>query len=338
VRVLHGVQEIAGQAALSALGLREIGVEARAYFPPHPFGYGLAPDYSPRAPGALRPAERLLDALRLARRFDVFHFHAAVSFVSPRLGHADVRLMRRLGRRVFVEFWGSEARIPSLEHARNPHYVNAYHEKDDENRARLQRWAELTGGHMVAADHSFHLHAGPYFPHIRVVRHRVDTRRIRSAPPRPDAKRPVVVHAPSSLAGKGTVFVREAVERLRGRGVALEYVEVHGKTQQEALEIYARADLIVDQLCTGGHGVFAAEAMAMGKPVVCFILPELVGTYPEGFPIINANPLDVAEVLEEWLVDGEARARRGEQSRAYAEREHDCRVVARRLVEAYLAE
>ena len=40
----------------------------------------------------------------------------------------------------------------------------------------------------------------------------------------------------------------------------------------------AKADVIVDQLRCGSHGVFAVEAMATGKPVLCYIRDELVET------------------------------------------------------------
>lgn len=339
-RVFHGVQEIAGQAALSALGLRERGCDASAYFRPHAFGYALPPDLRPTSGGRIAAAAgRALDAIRFAARFDVFHFHGGVSFVSPQLGHADVRLLRRLGRKVTVEFWGSEARALSVELRRNPHYVDAYGEGVNEqaNRARLQRWAELTDGHVVISDRSFHVYLEPFFPHIHVVHQRLDTRRFTPSLPSPDVRRPVVVHAPSNLAAKGTLHIRAAVEQLKSRGLDFDYVEVHGVTQSEALAIYARADLIVDQLCVGAHGLFAVEGMALGKPVICWTIDSLVETYPEGFPLINANPLTIGPVLEQWLLNPAERHRRGARSREYAERIHDCRVVADRLLTAYAA-
>jgi len=333
MRVLHGLVEVAGQAALSAHGLREVGVEARAWFEPHPFGYGIPPDLGPRLHGrAARAAERVWRLPGLLRRFDTFHFHAAASFIP---GNRDVPLIRRLGRRACVEFWGSEARLPRVEHRRNPFYVNAYHEDDAANLRRLERWAALSDGVAVMSDHSFDAHLLPLFSTVHVVGQRVDTRALAPVYPAPDARRPVLVHAPSNLAAKGTTFVRAAVERLHRRGLEFEYVEVHGRSQAEGLAEYRRADLVVDQLCAGSHGVFAAEAMSLGKPVVCYILPELEPTYPRGFPIINANPLTVEAVLEEWLQRPEERHARGVQSRAYAERVHDCREVARRLLRLY---
>jgi glycosyltransferase involved in cell wall biosynthesis len=336
MKILHGTVEIAGQAALSAHGLRETGYEAACFFTPHPFGYTLAPDFAPRGSHrVLRQLSRAWSFGRFAREYDVFHFHYGRTFLPEALKYLDAKVLKRAGRRVIVEFWGSDVRLPSVEMSRNPHYVNSYKEEDETNQARMREWAKVTDGNVIVSDHAFDAFLQPFFPHIHVVGQRIDTVQVQPVYPRRDAKVPVVVHAPSQREGKGTKFVRSAVERLKSRGLNFEYVEVHGRTQREAVEIYKRADLIVDQLCFGSHGVFAVEAMTLGKPVICYTLPELVPTYPDGFPLINANPDTFESVLEDWLHRPQDRHHLGVQSREYAERVHDCRVVASRLIDVY---
>ena len=144
-----------------------------------------------------------------------------------------------------------------------------------------------------------------------------------------------MVHAPSNPRIKGTVHVRRAVEDLRSAGLDFEYVEITGMSHAEAKAQYQRADLVVDQLCIGAHGVFALEAMSLAKPVVCYIRPDLVAKYPQDLPVINASPETLTSVLGEWLQRPADRRERGIASRAYAEREHDVRVVARRLLDVY---
>jgi glycosyltransferase involved in cell wall biosynthesis len=336
MRILHGLVDIAGQSSLSALGLRELGHESHAYAPPHPFGYQPGPDFGPRAAGrVLGLMERALWLSRNVRNYDVFHFHAAGSFLPASLHNADVRLIRHGGRRVVVEFWGSEVRMPSVERGRNPYYTNAYGEDDAASAERLARWAELTDGHVIIADHSLDPVLSRYFDTIHVVGQRVAYHRIPQAFPDPNAAEPVLMHAPSQHAAKGTVHVRRAVEQLKARGVRFRYVEVSGRTHADVMEESRRSDLVVDQLCLGSHGVFAAEAMAMGKPVVCYLMPEVRSTYPADLPLIDATPEDLPQVLEYWLTSGQARHAQGKLSRAYAARMHDCRRVAERLLTAY---
>lgn len=96
-----------------------------------------------------------------------------------------------------------------------------------------------------------------------------------------------------------------------------------------------QADIVVDQLLLGSHGILAAEAMAMGKPVICYLLPELVPTYPPGLPIINANPATFVDVLAEWLSDPERRIAAGHASRSYAVEVHDAGAVAAEALSVY---
>ena len=98
----------------------------------------------------------------------------------------------------------------------------------------------------------------------------LDLRPFVPAPPS-DAERPLVVHAPSDRVRKGTAHVIAACAQLP---VELEIVE--GLQHEQARERYRRADIVVDQLNAGWHGVFALEAMALGKPVVSYLKPDVV--------------------------------------------------------------
>lgn len=334
MRIVQAGVEVAGQVGLTAFGQREVGADAVAWFRPHPFGYDPGPDISPRGGTAVAQALSALgDAWRLSGERDVFHFHFGQSFAPDPLLNADVRLLRRRMGEVWAEFWGSEARLPSIEGERNPWYVNGYDEDDAANRRRLARWSRLTGGRCFAPDRYFDPMLAPYFDQIVHVAQRVDVHRFAPRPPDPSRTRPLVVHAPSQKAFKGTRYVDRSIEELRSRGAVFDYREVTGLSHRVAAAVYAEADLIIDQLCGGSHGAFAVEAMAMAKPVLCYILPGL--EYPDGFPIVGVDPNTLTAVMGDWIADGDARHRRGLESRAYAERVHDCRVVAEQLLAAY---
>jgi glycosyltransferase involved in cell wall biosynthesis len=115
----------------------------------------------------------------------------------------------------------------------------------------------------------------------------------------------------------------------------LEYVEVSGRSHDEVRAALGRADLVVDQLCFGIHGVLALEAMAMAKPVVCDLAPWFSERLPEGCPIILADPVTIADVLAAWRDRRPELHRVGLDSRAWVERNYDLGVVAQRLVAAY---
>jgi glycosyltransferase involved in cell wall biosynthesis len=143
-----------------------------------------------------------------------------------------------------------------------------------------------------------------------------------------------VVHAPSNREKKGTRFVIEACEQLP---VELDVVE--NVPHEEARARYARADIVVDQLNAGWHGVFALEAMALGKPVVTYLKPDVVERSAEGFgvriPIVPATKETLVEALRPLVAEPERRRELGAASRDYVERVHDVDRVADRLVDLY---
>jgi glycosyltransferase involved in cell wall biosynthesis len=114
---------------------------------------------------------------------------------------------------------------------------------------------------------------------------------------------------------------------------------VEGVPHEEARARYARADIVVDQLNAGWHGVFALEAMALGKPVVTHLKPDVVEKSAAGFgvrvPIVAATAETLVDALRP-LVDDPARRRElGAESRAYVEQVHDIDHVADRLLDLY---
>ncbi len=125
-----------------------------------------------------------------------------------------------------------------------------------------------------------------------------------------------------------------ACERLP---VELEIVE--GLHHDEARRRYERADIVVDQLNAGWYGLFAIEAMALGKPVVTFLHDEAVARTEAAFgtrvPIVSATADTLVDRLRPLVESAEERRRVGTESRAYVERVHDIERVADRLLDIY---
>lgn len=334
MKILLLPNEVAGQLGITAQAQRALGYEAFSMSSPHPFGYPYPIDIvlPNRAVRWFKGVDRIGAFLQTAEAFDVFHYHFANSLL-PFL--IDARYEKWRGKRVVTEFFGSDVRLPETEARRNPYYVNAYRESEARNTKKLQAWAALTEGEAIIADQSFNLFLEPYFDKIHFVGQRIDCSRYAPCYPDAETKRVRVMHSPSQQAFKGTVHIERAVESLKQKGLEFDYVRVSGMAHAEAMELYKTADLVIDQLCGGAHGVFACEAMALGKPVVCYIHPDHILGYPGGFPIINANPDTIASVLEEWILSPARLYEVGKQSRAYAERVHDVRKIARDLIRIY---
>ena len=172
-----------------------------------------------------------------------------------------------------------------------------------------------------------------WVPDAHVVPHGIDLRDFRPAPSSNRA-RPVVVHAPSNRARKGTEHVVAACREL---DVELEIVE--GLHHEEARKRYELADIVVDQLNAGWYGVFAIECLALGKPVVTFLNAEAVRRTEHAFgvrvPLVGATRDDLRSRLEPLVASAAERRRIGAESRSYAERVHDLESVGDRLLDLY---
>ena len=105
------------------------------------------------------------------------------------------------------------------------------------------------------------------------------------------------------------------------------------------MELYRRADLVIDQVLSGWYGGFAVEVMAMGKPVAVYLRDEDLGFLPaamrEDLPFVRLRPDRLDEDLtaaferrEEWPALGAA-------SRRYVMRWHNPALIARAMIDAY---
>jgi glycosyltransferase involved in cell wall biosynthesis len=305
LRVTHAPVNVAGIPWENVQALRRKGVDARLVV----FNRGkLHPeaDISLDRHGALprRLATQLAALARLLPRTDVFHFYFGLTLVPPSLQFPILRATRK--KSVF-HYLGSDIR------GKTP--------------------AELTDGKRAGAEIVGSYAALRWVPEAHVVPPGLDLRPFTLVPPS-NNPRPLVVHAPSNREKKGTRHVIEACEQLP---VDLDIVE--GVQHEEARERYARADIVVDQLNAGWHGVFALEAMALGKPVLAHLDPETVEQSAEGYgiriPIVPATKETLTDAMRPLVEDPALRRDLGARSRAYVEQVHDIDRIADRLLEIY---
>jgi glycosyltransferase involved in cell wall biosynthesis len=243
---------------------------------------------------------------RLLPKTDVFHFYFGLTLVPKRIQFPALHAARK--KSVF-HFVGSDVRGKSRD--------------------------ELAFGRMADAQIVGSHDALRWVPDAEVVPPGIDLAGLDPVPPREDG--PVrVVHAALSRTRKGTEHVVRACERL---GVELDVVE--GVHHRDARARYARADVIVDQLNSGWYGLFAVEAMALGKPVLGYLHEEAVEEAQNAFgidvPIVRTTKETLADDLRPLVESGGERRRRGEAGRAYVERVHEAGRMADRLLQIYAA-
>src|SRR5215212_10927532 len=109
-RILHAPSSVGGQAALLARGQRELGADATSvHYLPSRFGVEADVELDLSARGRVGgPLAAARFAVGAIRRFDVFHLYFGHSLL-PR-AHADIPLLRALGKRVILHFCGCDLR------------------------------------------------------------------------------------------------------------------------------------------------------------------------------------------------------------------------------------
>ena len=297
---------IAGIPWTNVRALRRKGVGATlVVFNTQPFRQADA-DWNLERPSGLvrRQLIQWRALLKLLPRTDVFHFYFGLTLVPQAL---QFPILRALRKKSVFHFLGSDIR------GKTPPEL-AYAQRAD---------ARVVGSYDAIR----------WVPDAEMIPPGIELDVYRPVPPS-DRERPLVVHAPSSRARKGTEYVVGACAEL---AVDLEIVE--GLQNEQARERYARADIVVEQLHAGWHGVLGLEAMALGKPVVTYLHDEAVRRTEEAFglkvPIVNATKDTLVEALRPLIESTDVRRRIGADSRAYVERIHDADKVGDRLLELY---
>ena len=305
LRVTHCPVNFAGIPWQNVLALRRKGVEARLVVFNRELRHPEADWSLDRPSGFARAQLTQWRALgRLLPRTDVFHFYFGLTLVPKSLQFPILHATRK--KSVF-HYLGSDIR------AKSPDEL-AYGKRAD---------AQIVGS----------FDALRWVPEAEMIPPGLDLSPFTPVPPT-DRERPLVVHAPSDRKKKGTQFVIDACGQL---AVDLDIVE--GLPHVEARRRYANADIVVDQLNAGWHGVFALEAMALGKPVVVRLKPDVVAqaerAYGTKVPLVPATKETLVEALRPLVESPALRREIGAASRAYVERVHDIDRIADRLLDIY---
>ena len=274
----------------------------------------------------------------LAEEFDIYHFwNRSLTFRLDYGGFSgiDLPLIKARGKRIAHRFTGYDLRLPSRDLAANPHSPFRYEQRplyDEKLVAAYQDFlGEYVDAFMVQDPEMAQFH-----PEAEIIPRALDLAKWGYiGVERKD--RPLLVHAPTNPAAKGTRFILAAIEALRDEGLAFDFKLLRGLPHAEAQCIYAEADIIIDQVLIGATGVLTLEAWALGKPVVVNLRPDLFEPFYDttDLPIINANPDTIKDQLRQAIKDVDLRLDLAPRGRALVEEKHDITMVIGQYVDFY---
>jgi hypothetical protein len=371
MKVLHCPTTVGGNPQGLARAERRLGCDSVSWtFTQNVYAYPADRVLCRSSRPLLRGFKRVAAVAGMLGRFDVVHFNFGESFAPRRIATqkpgrsgllaalynrlwagplelADVAWARRFGAVVAVTFQGDDARQGAFCRAHYPvhfvHEVAADYYTDELDRHKQDR-IRFFDRH---ADLIYALN--PDLLNVLPSRARflayasVDPREWTPAIRRDGAAtEPLMIHAPSHRAVKGTRYLLAAVERLKAEGVRFQFRLVEGMAHADARKLYESADLVVDQLLAGFYGAFAVELMALGKPVICQLNHAELSRLPPGMaaeiPLVHADPSTIAQTLRELLTIRRHELRDiGARSRHYVEQWHDPLKIAAQVIADYRA-
>lgn len=293
--------------------------------------------------------QRLFRFLRkAARQYDVFHFNWGSSVLDHRswnLHYLELPLLKRMNKRVIMTFQGCDARLKG--ESQRTFATSACAEctaswctaRMDRMRQRRIQKAERYVDHMFALNPDL-LHFLPRaellpYASVDLREWTLDDPIPRSSSPRGSVR---ILHLPTNRSIKGTAHIEQACSDLRADGWPLRLEIAERRPHREVKQLMHQADVVVDQLLVGWYGATAVEAMALGKPVLCYLRDEDLKRFVpfhERIPVVRTSKQTLTQDLRHLLQNPASWAKVGAAGRGYVREIHDPIKIAERTIAAY---
>lgn len=303
MRILH-IGNVAGIPQELAKEQRKLGYKSEVTsFQNHPFNYSNEHCYPVNSKFPYNYIERFIIFLKIFYKYDIYHFHGGT--ILPK--GVDSIIWKLLEKRLIIHHHGSELRYKKEEYM-----YSKCADKIIVSTPDLLEWS----------------------PHAIWLPNPIDTQRYLFVKSHLQAHKLRILHAPSNQSVKGTEYVIQAINKLEQDGYDIDFILLENISHDEVLKQIELSDIIVDQLILGWYGVFSIEAMCIGKPVLCYIKPDLLVSFQD-LPILNTTPESVYTNLIKLIESPELRIKLGIQGRKYVEKTHDSRMITKKLIDLY---
>lgn len=337
------VNDAAGQGWQLSREQRKLGLKADLLVfneTPFDYGYDFNLNYKESFTGKIKLNFNFpLWFKRELFDYDVFHFYSKYRrFFSSQLAlfDFDIKLLKALNKKFILHFLGSDARQLDIHSKYKYSYANelGFDPKIEEAKRQRIRWYKSFADLLIVGDYELE----EYVANSVVLPIAYDADTLESLKTSFSSGNSVkICHSPSNRIIKGTQVIVAAIKKLKNelKEFDIELQLVEAVSHKKALEIYAKADICVDQMRIGSYGTFAVESMALGKPVVSYIRDDLISKYTD-LPIINANPDNLYQKLKATILNKDFRLKSGVKGKSYIRDRHLPQTVAAKSIELYL--
>lgn len=338
MRVFHGLVNYGTQAGVFARELRHKGICAQSVT-----GYDkfhrltdLTLKHSGRnvIEKILNFSINLFIKLRCFFKFNIFHFYFGRSLFAH---HFDLPFYNIFGKKVVFHYLGVDVQqygvsVSKYKTTNIKSYISDGNTHDEIISKRIEKEYRYSDLMVVCAPY-----ISEFVNNSIVVPLAINLDQYQYHEMNPISKVLKIMHAPTSRGNKGTEYIIEAVGKLTNEGYDIDLMLIENVSHNNLKEKYKECDLFIDQILAGWYGTASIEAMAIGRPTICFIREEYFKyiDYGQNIPILNATPDTIFQVLKNAIDQKEKLPGIGRMSRDFVEKIHNSTKLADTLISLY---
>ncbi len=296
-------------------------------------------------------------------KFNTFHFYFGKTFLWFGL---DLIVLRLFGKKIVMTYCGSEVRLfDGVDNVRNP-YAYLYIEKEEEKLAKrdsrlvrkikslysfmynvpyydrrkrhMMKWHNLFVHKFIAIRDNY-----AYANHVidsNKIESRIRINNITAANGELELNHVTsyvvkVCHAPTNTILKGSQYIENAIRELQDEGLNFDYIRVQNMSFLDAKNAMIESDIVVDQLLLGGIGSVSIEAMSYGKPVVAYLMKDVIAEHCPDIPICNATIDNIKDVLRELIINENLRNKKSQEGIDYIRKYYNKEKIVNQMIDLY---
>ncbi len=251
-----------------------------------------------------------------------------------------LKYTKLLNKKNLVEYIGGDIRCPQILMKINPFYREVlssgnyeYHKIDNNGKKSLiqKQFSSIKAIPIVNHEMSLFLNKG-FHSNFILAYTKFDVKSITPIYPSKNNSKPLIIHSPTAPYAKGSNIIREVINRLE-QSFEFEYKMLYNMPKDEVSSFVEKCDIFIDQIIIGSYGLSSIEAMAYGKPSMCYILDEVFENgLDRDCPIVNVNPDTFEEALINLLKSPNLRHSIGIKSRQFVEKYHDTLKICEQIL------
>jgi glycosyltransferase involved in cell wall biosynthesis len=340
IKIFHGLVNYGTQAGLFSKELRTFGYESLSVVGQDEFKRSVDIQLNSNLTFIEKPFFLLYNFFRKIYwfcKFDIFHFYYGTTLFRQR----DLPFYKLFGKKVVMEYLGWDVQlykysINKYEFTNARFYTSVQKALiGDENKLKRLRYEEKYIDRQFVCAPCY----SEFVKDCEVLPLGIDIIKYKYTKKQTPSDQIVIMHAPTSRDNKGTSYIIQGIEKLVEEGYDIKFSLVENLSHEELKVQYINCDIFVDQILAGWYGTAAIEAMALGRPTVCFIRESYFEyiNYGDKIPIINANPSNFYPVLKDLIDNKHLLPDIGLRSRQFVEEIHDVKKVTEILISKYMS-